>query len=60
VAATQPAMVLSRVVFAHAVAAEDADHLAAVGFEIDALDDMAEAVVGVQPCNLQQHQACPK
>ena len=45
---------------ADAVAAENAEHLAVAHGEVDALDDVARAVVGVQVADVEHGQACPK
>ena len=45
---------------ADAVAAEHADHLARTHRQVDALHDVAGAVMSVQVRDLEHRQACPK
>ena len=45
---------------ADAVAAEHPHHLAVAHRQIDALDDVACAVMGVEVSDLEHGQACPK
>ncbi len=45
---------------ADAVAAEHADHLARAHREVDALHDVAGAVMSVQVRDREHRQACPK